>query len=166
MESQDSATPAHGQQVITACAVVHKLVEGIPAILLAKRSESKKFLPGKYELPGGHIDFGEQIEDGLKRELLEELELDVEVDDVFSALTYVNEVKGSHSVELLYFATPVGSSTPSLNPSDHSELQWFTSDTIDQVRDINGADDTEYPHLVKALEILEGTRSYNTGSQD
>lgn len=155
MDSQDSATPAHGQQVITACAAIYKIIEGKPAILLAKRAETKKFLPGKYELPGGHIDFGEQIEDGLAREITEELQLKVVVEDVFSAFTYVNEVKGSHSVELLYFASPIAGSEPQVNPSDHSELTWFTKGTIEHVRDINGADDIEYPHVLKAFDILE-----------
>ena len=33
-------------------------------ILLPKRASTKKFLPNVYELPGGHIDFGEDIADG------------------------------------------------------------------------------------------------------
>lgn len=50
--SQDSAIAAYGQQVITACAVVNKFINGKPSILVAKRAATKKFLPGKYELPG------------------------------------------------------------------------------------------------------------------
>lgn len=155
MDNQDSATPAHGQQVITACAAIYKNIDGKPAVLLAKRADTKKFLPGKYELPGGHIDFGEQIEEGLARELMEELQLKVVVEDVFSAFTYVNEVKGSHSVELIYFARPVEGSEPQINLNDHSEVTWFTEDTINALRNINGADDAEYPHVVRALEILK-----------
>jgi 8-oxo-dGTP diphosphatase len=158
MDSQDSATLARGQQVITACAAIHKVIDGKPAVLLAKRAETKKFLPGKYELPGGHIDFGEQPEEGLARELMEELQLEVVVGDVFSAFTYVNEVKESHSVELLYFAQAKEGSEPQANPSDHSELTWFTEDTIEQLRDVNGADDAEYPHVVKALELLKNKK--------
>lgn len=102
--SQDSAIAAYGQQVITACAVVNKFINGKPSILVAKRAATKKFLPGKYELPGGHIDYGENPEDGLKRELLEELGFDVTIGSLFAAFTYINEIKGSHSIELLYFA--------------------------------------------------------------
>lgn len=102
--SQDSAIAAYGQQVITACAVVNKFINGKPSILVAKRAVTKKFLPGKYELPGGHVDYGESPEDGLKRELLEELRLDVTIGSLFAAFTYINEIKGSHLIELLYFA--------------------------------------------------------------
>lgn len=151
---QDSEQLASGQQVITACAIVYKYIDDQPAILLAKRADTKKFLPGKYELPGGHIEFGEQIEDGLKRELMEELQLEVEVGDLLSAFTYINEVKQSHSVELLYLACPVDGSTPKLNSADHSEIRWFTRGTIHEIVDTNGSDDEEYTHILKAFDRL------------
>ena len=72
MDTQDSAVPTHGQQVITACAVIYRVQNGVTEILLAKRANTKKFLPNHYELPGGHIEYGEQIETGPARELKEE----------------------------------------------------------------------------------------------
>ena len=126
--SQDSAIAAYGQQVITACAVVNKFINGKPSILVAKRVATKKFLPGKYELPGGHIDYGENPEDGLKRELLEELGFDVTIGSLFAAFTYINEIKGSHSIELLYFAQSKEGSEPTINPEDHSGLLWVNED--------------------------------------
>lgn len=41
--SQDSAIAAYGQQVITACAVVNKFINGKPSILVAKRAATKNF---------------------------------------------------------------------------------------------------------------------------
>src|SRR6266566_5216805 len=70
--SHDSETPAHGQQVITACVFIHHNFDGIEKLFWPKRADTKKFLPGVYELPGGHIDFGEDITAGLKREIQEE----------------------------------------------------------------------------------------------
>ncbi len=67
--AHDSETPAQGQQVITACAAIHHSFDGVVKIFVPKRAETKKFLPGVYELPGGHIDFGENIVEGLKREI-------------------------------------------------------------------------------------------------
>ncbi len=61
----DSETPAKGQQVITACAFIHRKVDGVEKVFLPKRADTKKFLPGKYEIPDGHIDYGEDIQIGL-----------------------------------------------------------------------------------------------------
>lgn len=161
--SQDSAIAAYGQQVITACAVVNKVINGKPSILVAKRATTKKFLPGKYELPGGHIDYGENPEDGLKRELLEELGLDVTIGSLFAAFTYINEIKGSHSIELLYFAQAKEGSEPTVNPEDHSGLLWVNEDNINLVEQENGSDDQELPYLKKSLRILNNYESIKLG---
>jgi hypothetical protein len=57
----DSETPAIGKQVFVACAFIHYAFDGIEKVFLAQRAESKKFYPGVFEIPGGHIDFGEEI---------------------------------------------------------------------------------------------------------
>src|SRR3989344_2881839 len=101
----DSETPAHGKQVITACAFIHQNFNGAEKVFLAKRADNKKFLPGVYELPGGHIELGEVLIEGIKREIFEEFHMDISVGDVFFAFTYFNKIKGSHSIEVVYFAT-------------------------------------------------------------
>jgi 8-oxo-dGTP pyrophosphatase MutT (NUDIX family) len=70
--SHDSETPAVHQQVMTSCAFIHHHIDGIEKVFLPKRAETKRFLPGVYELPGGHIEFGEDMLAGLKREIMEE----------------------------------------------------------------------------------------------
>ena len=65
--SHDSETPALNQQVITACAFIRQNINGVDKVFLAKRADTKKFLPGVYELPGGHVDFGEDPVRALKR---------------------------------------------------------------------------------------------------
>jgi len=54
--THDSETPTHSTQVITACAFIHHTFDGVEKVFLPKRAETKKFLPGVYELPGGHIE--------------------------------------------------------------------------------------------------------------
>lgn len=156
--SHDSEVAAHEQQVITACALLHKDFAGVRKIFLPKRAATKKFLPGVYELPGGHIDFGEDIVFGLKREIKEEFGADIEVGDPFASFTYSNEVKGSHSVEVIYFATftsPVDDIK--INPDDHSQYGWFSEDELEKVMTANKrGDDPEIQALKRAFELLKG----------
>lgn len=162
-EHQDSAKAAHGQQVITCVAFIHKKIDGIPHVMLAKRAATKKFLPGALELPGGHIDFGEKLEDGLKRELVEEMELEVQLGLPFYSFTYTNEVKGSHSVEIAYFATlKHPEKTIKLNAKDHSEIKWISMYNLNEVIEVNGEEDQELPLIKEGLRLLE-SGDINTG---
>jgi 8-oxo-dGTP diphosphatase len=152
--SHDSETPAHGQQVITACALLHHNFNETKKVFLAKRAETKKFLPGIFELPGGHIEWGEDIVEGLKREIKEELNMDIAVGDPFAAFTYSNEIKGSHSVEVLYFATfedPI--ENIKIHPEDHSEFKWTSQDDLSTIGLIS---DIELKNIKKGLAILNG----------
>jgi 8-oxo-dGTP diphosphatase len=53
-------------------------------ILLLRRSEASSHDPGLWELPGGKIDYGEVLVEGLKREVAEETGLDVAVGRPFT----------------------------------------------------------------------------------
>jgi 8-oxo-dGTP pyrophosphatase MutT (NUDIX family) len=143
--SHDSETPAQHQQVITACAFIHQEFDGVEKVFLPKRAATKKFLPNVYELPGGHIDFGEEPVVGLKREIDEEFGAQVEVGDPFFVFTYTNEVKGSHSIEVIYFARFISDlGSIALNPEDHSEFDWFA------------VDDIEFVAMKKGFALLRG----------
>jgi 8-oxo-dGTP pyrophosphatase MutT (NUDIX family) len=158
--SHDSETPALNQQVITACAFIHKDFDGTEKVFLPKRASTKKFLPNVYEIPGGHIDFGEDIVEGLKREINEEFGMNISVGDPFAAFTYKNDIKGSHSIEVIYFATfnePI--EDISIDPEDHSEYGWFAENELDKVTDANKTiDDIEVQAMKKGFALLRGEK--------
>lgn len=156
--SHDSEVPAHGQQVITACAFIHHNFDGTEKVFLPKRADTKKFLPGVYELPGGHIVYSEDIVAGLKREIKEEFGMEVEAGDPFAAFTYTNEIKGSHSVEVIYFATFVDSiENIQIHPEDHSSYEWIAETELEKVYSVNKrGDDPEIRALRKGFLLLRG----------
>jgi len=160
----DSETPAHGKQVISACALIHHNFDGVDKIFMPKRAATKKFLPNVFEIPGGHIDYGEDIVEGLKREVLEETGMHISVGDPFAVFTYINEIKGSHSVEAVYFARfsdPLEQIT--LNPDDHSEYRWIAeADLSDPELRSDNVSDVELNNVRKGLELLRGT-AHNFG---
>lgn len=161
--SHDSEVLEIGQQVITACAFIHQKLNGVEKVFLPRRAATKKFLPSVYELPGGHIDFGEEIIEGLKREIKEEFGMSINVGDPFHVFTYKNEVKGSHSIEVVYFATFVDSVEKiTLNPEDHSEYQWFTKDEVlSNVVDSNKkGEDSEIHGILRGFSLLSGDSIY------
>lgn len=167
--SHDSETPAYGQQVMSACAFIHHDFDGVIKVFMPKRADTKVFLPGLYELPGGHTDFGEELKDSLMREIREELGMTITIGDIIDAFTYKNEVKGSHTVEVIYFAKfvePIEQVT--IQPEDHSRYDWFTEEEVKAHRDemvpvaqaihAEGTDDAEYQAILKGFDILKGGR--------
>jgi 8-oxo-dGTP diphosphatase len=98
-------------------------------LFVAKRADSKKFMPGVFELPGGHIEEGESIEDGLQRELLEEFGIMVEIDQLVGQFTYQD--KKEQVVEYCYLAK-LANDDPKLNSADHSASAWISEEEIDE----------------------------------
>lgn len=67
--------------------VAKAIVEDGDKILMCRRREDVDF--GMYELPGGKMEVGENIIDGLRREIIEETGLKIEVEEIKN----LNEIK-------------------------------------------------------------------------
>lgn len=158
--SHDSETLAEGQQVITACAFIWHDFDGVKKVFLPKRAQTKKFLPGVYELPGGHIDYGEDPVSGLKREIAEELKMQVKIGDPFAVFTYTNDIKKSYSIEVVYFGRLEGDIDEiMLDPEDHESYGWFALAELQAVYDARaqGPDDPEKAIVEKGFDLLNGS---------
>lgn len=98
--------------------VTAAIIEQSGKILLAKRQKDDP-LKGKWEFPGGKIEENESPEDCLRRELHEELGIDVIVGEFFCSSTFAYE---HIAVELLVYR--VASFIGDAKAYDHAELAW------------------------------------------
>lgn len=120
------------RQIIVASAFIHR--DG--KLLVAKRAETERFLPGIFEIPGGKVEFGETMEEGVAREIREEMGIEVAVGEPFHVFTYANESR--HAVEVDYFCSMIDPSQPIiLDPKNHSEYRWIGPDEIDDIFTLN-----------------------------
>jgi len=100
-------------------------------ILICQRSASMK-LPLKWEFPGGKIETGESKEDCLRREINEELNIDI---TIRKALTMVEHHYADFSLQLYPFVCSLQSGE--VKALEHAQAIWVA---IDQLLDYDWAD--------------------------
>lgn len=105
------------------CAIIRR-EDGL--ILLAQRPEGKR-LAGLWEFPGGKVDPGEQPEESLHRELMEELGCEVTVIQAGPAV--VHGYEWGH-IRLFPFICKLNASSSPPHPHEHTALIWVPFEKI------------------------------------
>ena len=73
-------------QRIAVRAIIHK--DG--KTLLLRRATGRETILGRYELPGGKLEYGEQPEDALQRYLQDDAGLTIRTAQLFDVLSYID----------------------------------------------------------------------------
>jgi len=98
-------------------------------VFVTKRSKDKKYSPGKWETVGGNVESGETLEQALKREIKEELDVDIKSFKPFGEYKWSDEhltrVFKAFIVELVQEPQP--------NRYDFAEWGWFSKDEIEKM---------------------------------
>ncbi len=112
------------QNISVACAIIKENGK----ILVTQRSEVMR-MPLKWEFPGGKIDSGETPAQCLKRELMEELGIEV---DVGRALPQLTHLYPDFSITLVPFLCAITGGRLTLH--EHKTFAWLSPE------DLNGLD--------------------------
>ncbi|HXS14987.1 MAG TPA: NUDIX hydrolase [Candidatus Saccharimonadales bacterium] len=101
-------------------------------VLMVKRADNDDFLPGLWEMPGGGTDFGEHPIQALKREIKEEVGVDVEVGKVCFVDDYFMEKDDEkiHRVELFYKCKLKNNDTEVRLSHEHSAYKWLSEENL------------------------------------
>jgi mutator protein MutT len=101
-------------------------------VLLVRRGQEP--LLGEWSIPGGMLETGETILEGVRRELLEETGIEVRVGElieVFERISLDGEGKAQfHYVVLDYFCEPVRGEARAA--SDATEIAWVVEAELDR----------------------------------
>jgi len=99
-------------------------------VLLMKRSQKEKFLPGYWEMPGGKVEFGEDINEAVTREVKEEANLDVKVVGPYAAFSYISDDGNRHTTDIQFLVEVTGDATNLKIADAHNEAKWFGREEI------------------------------------
>ncbi len=134
LNSREGSSPSPGtnmdNKLIFEVGVKAVITDGKGKYLLLKKAEAysndlKNGFPNRrrWDLPGGRVEVGEPVRDGLRREILEETNLQlaeiIKIVDVHDAFFH----EGYHSVRIYFEVMTSGEIKVS---PEHSEAQWLT----------------------------------------
>jgi len=120
--------------------VVAAVIKHEGRFLACRRAEHKS-LAGKWEFPGGKVEPDETDQNALKREILEELQVEIEV----GALVAISYSTTSGIEMHSYFAT-LKDGAP-VSSSDHDEFRWLKVEELPKL---------EWPELdLPVLRVLQ-----------
>jgi len=97
-------------------------------LFLARRGPLAKNERGLWEFPGGSVEYGERLEDALKREIREEYGLEIEVGELLDVVDHILPDEGQHWVSPTYICKPVSGDPKILEPGKCTEIGWFPPD--------------------------------------
>lgn len=94
------------------------------AVLLGKRSANRAYYPDVWDIPGGHCEQGESLEETLVRELREEIGVTPTAWQDLAALRGLDAT--SETIELRVYVVTAWEGTPhNLLPEEHDHIAWF-----------------------------------------
>jgi mutator protein MutT len=99
-------------------------------VFLAKRGREVRNESGRWEFPGGGVEFGETLENALAREVREEYGLEIEVQELLDVVNHLIPAEKQHWVSPTFLCR-VKSGAPSIRePHKCDEIGWFTLNEI------------------------------------
>jgi len=103
-------------------------------VLIVRRSSKEGFFAGFYELPGGKLNFGENPGDALRREFLEEVNLNVKVTRPYRVFSYMSGDGNKCTVDISHILE-LADDVSNIKLSDaHDDLKWVTIEEIDKIK--------------------------------
>jgi len=99
-------------------------------ILFTKRADDEEFMSGYWELPGGGMDYGETPEECIKREIMEECGIEIEILKPASVnVYYMREVQ---RIEICFLCKPI---TQDIKLShEHSDFRWLDISEVGSIK--------------------------------
>jgi 8-oxo-dGTP diphosphatase len=124
--------------------------------LLLRRSAEKDFAAGAWECVTGRVDQGEGFEDAVRREVREELGVEVRLDFIVGTTHFYRGDPGPEN-ELIgvVYACTLDEPGAIRTSAEHSEARWVTAE---QARALLAAPDESTHWMLRVIERVEGVR--------
>ncbi|MCP4572970.1 MAG: NUDIX hydrolase [bacterium] len=132
-QAEDAATTVYRNPAVTVDGVVLHRRSGAPGaeayeVLLIERGRDP--FRGSHALPGGFVDYGEDIDDAIHREIAEETGLEGLPFRQFRAFGAPDRDPRGHTVSVVYVAVLIGEQPRVVGGDDAAAAGWFPVDRL------------------------------------
>jgi ribonuclease HI len=104
---------------------VRAIIKKDDKILLLKRSTGRPSILGKFELPGGRIEYDEQPEETLSRVILQDTGLKTQVSQLLQVITYTDhDDRDIQYTLILYLVSPTPTNDKIILSKNYSHYVW------------------------------------------
>ncbi len=97
-------------------------------IFLFKRGEQVRNEAGKWNIPGGMVEWGETREAAIVREVYEEVDVKIEILGSLETLDHIIPAEHQHWVTTTFICRIIEGEPKIMEPKKCSELRWATLD--------------------------------------
>jgi 8-oxo-dGTP diphosphatase len=106
------------------------IVDESGRLFAALRGPQAKNERGKWEFPGGSVEFGEKLTDTLKREIKEEYGVTIEVGALIGVVDHILTAERQHWVSPAFICRIVEGIPEIQEPGKCLEIGWFAPDNL------------------------------------
>ena len=99
-------------------------------VSLSKRGPKARNESGKWDFPGGSVEFGENLQDALKREIKEEFNIDIEITGLLEVCNHIIPEEKQHWVSPTFIAKLVSGNPEIMEPGKIDDIGWFDINDI------------------------------------
>ena len=99
-------------------------------VFLARRGREARNESGKWEFPGGGVEFGETLEHALAREILEEYGITIEAQELLDVVNHIIPREGQHWVSPTFICRMMSGTPVIREPHKCEAIGWFAIEDI------------------------------------
>ncbi len=100
---------------------------------LSQRGPQSRNEQGKWEFPGGSVDFGETLQQAIRRELEEEFGVVIEVGELVAVANHIITDESQHWVSPTFLCRIVKGQPEIMEPEKCLQFGWFTLSQIEEM---------------------------------
>ena len=113
-------------------------------IVLSKRSSNLKIMPNMYEFPGGKVEQNETLKQALKRELFEELSININIKDI---IEFPNNIVKTNNFKLIVYIVKKWNGKLKINSDVNSEILYVNYDKLQNIDNLLNTNKEVIPYI-------------------